>query len=94
MGEYTMEKLKTLKGIETITHYMDEDELELIAPIQLKQEAKRWIKEINNFNGNIQITGKIFSWDNSRKRGLKIEERAILISWIKCFFNLEESNLV
>ena len=59
----------------------------------LRSEAIRQIKELNNLGSSPEISGKIFSWNLGRKRKLTLTERAILISWIKYFFNLSEKDI-
>jgi len=88
--------MKTLKNISRFELKWEDNrdklELSLICPIELKQEAIKWIKEIKKI-------------DNIREKDYQLANRIgldgadlyccpyILIRWIKHFFNITSEDL-
>ena len=79
--------MKTLKDLSN--HWAEGDSwFADVHKEDLREEAKKWVKRFNE--RDFEIEGGLFSWEKGKKRNSTFEERAVLIGWIKQFFNLSE----
>ena len=78
-------------GRETWDKWKGKNTVSIIYPFQLRKEANKWIEYLNHYD--FEIGGGIFLWDEEKKRTSSFEERAIVIAWIKHFFNIMDKEL-
>jgi len=88
-----MVELKTLK--ELILPYTEDDgSMGWISPVDLKQEAIKWIKAIDVKPDKRDIKIETFEdVANNAIRAVLTEETDIVVRWIKHFFNITDEEL-
>ena len=68
-------------------------ETEILWPGQLKQEAIRWIKELENDSFNYWFEKELLDLTDSGYEVFSSKRHGNIIFWIKHFFNISEEDL-